>query len=71
MLFGITRVIYHRLLLRWFLSAIIAGGGTPFRRKRRYIMATVVYLVVAAVGVVFLAISLVAFQSSDRENNKK
>lgn len=34
-------------------------------------MATVVYLVVAAVGVVFLAISLVAFQSSDRENNKK
>ncbi len=29
-------------------------------------MATIVYLVVAAFGVVFLAISLITFQSSDR-----
>ncbi len=29
-------------------------------------MATVVYLVVAGVGVVFLALSLVTFQSSDK-----
>lgn len=29
-------------------------------------MATVVYLVVAAFGVVFVAISLVSFQSSDK-----
>lgn len=29
-------------------------------------MATIVYLVVAAIGVVFLAISLITFQSSDR-----
>lgn len=29
-------------------------------------MATIVYLVVAAFGVVFLAISLIEFQSSDR-----
>lgn len=34
-------------------------------------MATVVYLVVAAVGVVFLAISLITFQSSDRENTNR
>lgn len=29
-------------------------------------MATIVYLVVAAFGVVFLAISLITFQSSDQ-----
>lgn len=34
-------------------------------------MATVVYLVVAAVGVVFLAISLISFQSSDEENSHR
>ena len=31
-------------------------------------MAAVVYLVVAAVGIVFVLISVIAFQSSDRNN---
>jgi len=31
-------------------------------------MATVVYLVVAAIGVVFVAISLITLQSSDRKH---
>jgi nitrogen fixation-related uncharacterized protein len=31
-------------------------------------MAAVVYLVVAAVGIVFVLISVIAFQSSDRKN---
>lgn len=29
-------------------------------------MSTIVYLVIAAFGVIFLAISLITFQSSDR-----
>jgi len=46
------------------LLRALAGGVSSFRR-RRHGMATVVYLVVAGVGVVFLALSLVTFQSSD------
>jgi len=34
-------------------------------------MATVVYLVVGAFGVVFLALSLVIFESSDPKSNRK
>jgi hypothetical protein len=34
-------------------------------------MATVVYLVVAVVGVVFVALSLVTFQSSDHKRSHK
>ena len=46
------------------------AGVAPFRR-RRHIMATVVYLVVGAFGVVFLALSLVTFESSDPKSNRK
>jgi len=64
-LIRIVRVLFNGPLDALVSPRVLACGVTSFRR-RRYKMATVVYLVVAGVGVVFLALSLVTFQSSDK-----